>query len=72
MSWIEFETRGALEYIGETEEAAKVGPITIRYSKTDGVYDLMVYAQPKYWIYEYSFTNFCDAESKAKELTKNG
>lgn len=66
--WIEFETPGAVEHIRETEEVDTVCHIAIRYSKTDGIYDLMTFYGKKYWIFKYSFTSLNEAREKAEEL----
>jgi hypothetical protein len=68
MSWIDLGIDGAVNCMKNTEKAAEVGRITIRYSEADGVYDLITFYGYKYWIYEYSFTSLSEAEAKAKEL----
>lgn len=68
--WIEFETPGAKERIINTENADTIGPINIRYSKSEGIYDLMMNAKGKYWMYEYSYTSLSEAQSKARELVR--
>lgn len=68
--WIEFETAGALERIKNTENSDNIGPINIRYSKSEGIYDLMMNAKGEYWMYEYSYTSLSEAQSKARELVR--
>lgn len=68
--WIEFETAGALERIKNTENSDTIGPINIRYSKNEGIYDLMMNAKGDYWMYEYSYTSLSEAQNKARELVR--
>lgn len=67
--WIEFESVGAKERINNTENVDKIGLINIQYSKTDGIYDLIVFHNGKYWMYKYSFTSLSEAQSRAKSLS---
>lgn len=64
--WIEFETPGAEERLTNTELADRVGSIEIRFSREDGVFDLMTMANNKWYMFQYSFTSLSTARDTAK------
>jgi hypothetical protein len=65
--WIEFEARGARDYIADSHNVANVGGIRIQHSEPDGAYDLIFQSKGKYYIGEMSFTSANDAVEAAKK-----
>jgi hypothetical protein len=66
MRWVEFSTEGALEFVKNTKFVDNIRGVDIRYTESEGLYDLIKYEHGAYYIAETSFWTEGDARNYIK------